>query len=159
MIYAFIQRLIRDQSGVGFVELALVAPLLAVLFLGMVDMSMIAATRVDMEQAAQRTTDYALGRRPLNGSTTYLVNEAVAASGQPSSNITVSLTLECDGVVQTSFTVICTSGQEIRRYATVSIRKTVNTGFNWRGLAAMFTGGSTTYTPITVIGDSVVRLQ
>jgi len=159
MIFAFLQRLVRDQSGLGFVELALVAPFLALLFLGMVDLSMITATKIDLEQAAQRTTDYALGRRPPNGSTTYLVNEAVAASGQPSSMITVSLTVECNGVVQSSYTAICTSGQEIRRFATVSIRKTVNTGFNWRGLAAMFTGGSSAYVPVTVIGDSVVRLQ
>jgi Flp pilus assembly protein TadG len=159
MIYAFIQRLIRDQRGVGFVELALVAPMIALFFLGMVDMSKIIAARIDMEQAAQRTTDLALGKRPPNDSTTYLVNEAVSASGQPSSNVTVTLSLECDGTVQSSFTGTCSTGQETRRFATVSITKTVNTGFNWRAMGAMFTGQSATYTPITVTGDSVVRLQ
>lgn len=159
MIYAFIQRLIRDQRGVGFIELSLVAPLVALLFLGMIDMSKIAATRIDLEQAAQRTTDYALGKRPPNGSTTYLVNEAVAASGVPSSDVTVSLTLECDGAVQSSFTGSCATGQETRRFATVSIRKTVDTGFNWRAMAGVFSGQGGSYTPITVIGDSVVRLQ
>ncbi|QKG71960.1 TadE/TadG family type IV pilus assembly protein [Erythrobacter mangrovi] len=159
MIFAFIQRLIRDKSGVGFVELALVAPLLALMFLGMVDLSRIVATRIDLEQAAQRTTDFALAKRPPNGNTSDLVNEAVAASGQPSSDVTVRLILECDGTAQTSFTANCTVDQETRRFATVAIRKTVDTGFNWRGMASIFTGQSATYVPVTVTGDSVVRLQ
>ena len=86
MIFAFFQRLIRDQNGVGFVELALTAPLLALLFLGMIDLSTVVATRVDLEQAAQRTTDYALAKRPPNGNTAYLVAEAKAASGVTSNS-------------------------------------------------------------------------
>ena len=101
MLLAFFQRLLRDQNGVGFVELALAAPLLALMFLGMIDLSVIVATRVDLEQAAQRTTDFALAKRPPNGNTAYLVTEAKAASGVTSdSDVTVTLTLECDGTVQ-----------------------------------------------------------
>ena len=159
MIYAFIQRLLRDQSGVGFVELALAAPLLALMFLGMIDMSNVIATRVDLEQAAQRTTDLALAKRPPNGSTAYLTAEAVAASGVPASDVTVTLTCECDGVVQSKFTDSCATGQVTKRFASVSIKKQVSTGFNWRIVGAMFSGGSASYTPITVVGDSVVRLQ
>ena len=160
MIFAFFQRLIRDQNGVGFVELALTAPLLALLFLGMIDLSTVVATRVDLEQAAQRTTDYALAKRPPNGNTAYLVAEAKAASGVTSnSDVTVTLTLECDGTVQSNFTDNCSAGEVTARFAKVAIRKTVATGFNWRALAAMVGGGSGTYRPITVEGDSVVRLQ
>ena len=159
MIYDFIQRLIRDQSGVGFVELALVAPLLALMFLGMIDMSKVISTRVDLEQAAQRTTDLALAKRPPNGNTAYLVAEAVAASGVPSNHVTVTLTCECNGVVQNKYTDSCATGEVTKRFATVSIKKEVATGFNWRIVGAMFTGGAATYTPITVVGDSVARLQ
>ncbi|MEZ5682036.1 MAG: TadE/TadG family type IV pilus assembly protein [Erythrobacter sp.] len=159
MIYAFIQRLFRDQSGVGFIELALAAPLLALMFLGMIDMSKVVATRVDLEQAAQRTTDLALAKRPPNGNTGYLVSEAVAASGLSSSNVTVKLTCECDGVVQNKYTDSCASGEVTKRFASVSIQTQVATGFNWRIVGAMFSGGNASYTPITVVGDSVVRLQ
>lgn len=159
MIFAFIQRLIRDKSGVGFVELALAAPLLALMFLGMIDMSKVISTRVDLEQAAQRTTDLALAKRPPNGNTAYLKAEAVAASGVSASDVTVTLTCECDGVVQSKFTDSCGSGQVTKRFAKVSIKKQVSTGFNWRIVGAMFSGGSANYTPITVEGDSVVRLQ
>ena len=137
MLFAFFQRLIRDQNGVGFVELALTAPLLALLFLGMIDLSTIVATRVDLEQAAQRTTDYALAKRPPNGNIAYLVTEAKAASGVTDNNdVTVTLTLECDGTVQSSFTDNCASGQVTARFAKVAIRKTVSTGFNWRAIAS-----------------------
>ena len=76
MFLHFIRKLARDCSGVGFIELALTAPLLALLFLGMIDLSSVVSTRIDLEQAAQRTTDYALAKRPPNGNTSYLVNEA-----------------------------------------------------------------------------------
>lgn len=160
MIFAFFRRLIRDQNGVGFIELALTAPLLALLFLGMIDLSTIIATRVDLEQAAQRTTDFALAKRPPNANTAYLVTEAKAASGVTNnSDVTVTLTLECDGTVQGSFTDNCTTGQVTARFAAVEIRKTVATGFNWRALAALASGGQAAYQPVTVQGDSVVRLQ
>ena len=160
MIFAFFQRLIRDQNGVGFVELALVAPLVALLFLGMVDLSKIVATRVDLEQAAQRTTDFALAKRPPNGNTAYLVTEAKSASGVTNSgDVTVTLTLECDGTVQSNFTDNCSAGEVTARFAEVAIRKQVATGFNWRAVAALFGGGNGTYRPVTVTGDSVVRLQ
>lgn len=160
MAKAFIQRLNRDQQGVGFVELALVAPLIALLFLGMTDLSKVISTRVDLEQAAQRTTDFALAKRPPNGDTTYLVNEAKNASGvTDSNNVTVKLVLECDGTAQPNFTAQCAPGQITARFANVAIRKTVSTGFNWRAIAAMFGGSSAEYRPVTVTGDSVVRLQ
>ena len=160
MLFAFFQRLIRDQNGVGFVELALVAPLLALLFLGMIDLSKIVTTRVDLEQAAQRTTDFALAKRPPNGNTAYLVTEAKNASGVTNTpDVSVKLTLECDGTVQANFTDSCSSGQVTARFAEVAIKRQVSTGFNWRAIAAMFGGGSGTYRPVTVTGDSVVRLQ
>lgn len=159
MFLHFIRKLARDCSGVGFIELALTAPLLALLFLGMIDLSSVVSTRIDLEQAAQRTTDYALAKRPPNGNTSYLVNEASTASGVPSSDIVVELILECDGTRQSSFTGSCTSGQVQKRFVSVAISKSVSTGFNWRALGAMFNGGNSTYSPVRVTGDSLVRLQ
>lgn len=159
MLFHFIRRLARDCSGIGFVELALAAPLLALLFLGMIDLSNVVSTRIDLELAAQRTTDYALARRPINGNNSYLVSEASTASGVPSSDIVVELILECDGTRQSSFASSCVAGQEQKRFVSVAISKQVSTGFNWRAMGAMFNGGNSTYAPVTVTGDSFVRLQ
>ena len=154
-------KLVAAQDGVGFVEMALVTPLLALLFLGMVDISTVVTTNIDLEQAAQRTTDYALARRPTDGSTGYLVAEAASASGRPSSDVKVDLFLECGGVRRSSFTDICDPGETTHRFAYVAIEQEVVTGFNWRAFAAMFdpSYGSGAYEPITVTGDSLVRFQ
>ena len=156
------RRLARNEDGVGFVEMAMLTPVLALMFLGMVDISKIVTANIDLEQAAQRTTDYALARRPTDGSTGYLVAQAVAASGRPADDVTVELTLECGGVERSSFTDICNAGETTHRYAFVAIEQEVVTGFNWRAMAAIFGGGdagSGAYRPVTVTGDSLVRLQ
>ncbi len=159
MLYHFLRKLYRDCSGVAFVELALAAPLMALIFLGMVDLSVIVSTRIDLEQAAQRTTDYALAKRPTSTNVSYLVNEAATASGRPASDIRVDLILECDGTPIGTFNSSCTAGQVQKRFVSVEIDQAVSTGFNWRGMAAMFDGNTIPYAPTTVTGDSIVRLQ
>lgn len=159
MLFHFIRKLTRDCSGIGFVELALAAPLLALLFLGMVDLSSVVSNRIDLEQAAQRTTDFALAKRPTNGNATYLVNEAATASGAATGDIDVQLILECDGNRQASFTSSCLAGEVQKRFVSVAISRNVSTGFNWRAMGAMFSGGSAAYAPVRVTGDSLVRLQ
>ena len=159
MLYHFLHKLYRDTSGVGFVELALAAPLLALLFLGMVDLSVIVATRIDLEQAAQQTTDLALAKRPTSTDTSYLVAEARNASNRPASDIRVQLILECDGTQGYSFNSNCSPGQVQKRFVSVAIDQPVSTGFNWRNMGAMFSGTTVPYSPTTVTGDSIVRLQ
>ena len=159
MLYHFLRKIYRDCSGVGFVELALAAPLLALMFLGMVDLSIIVATRIDLEQAAQRTTDYALAKRPTSANVNYLITEAMNASGRPATDIRVEFILECDGTQGYSFNSNCTPGQLQKRFVSVEIDQPVSTGFNWRNLGAMFSGATVPYEPTTVTGDSIVRLQ
>ena len=159
MLFHFFRKLRDDISGVGFVELALTAPLLALMFLGMTDLSIIVASRIDLEQAAQRTTDLALAKRPTSTDTSYLVAEAMAASGRPASDVTVTYILECNGTVMSSFNDTCAAGEVPKRFVSVSIVEPVTTGFNWRGLAGMFTGEVAAYEGTTVTGDSIVRLQ
>ena len=159
MLYHFLRKLYRDCSGVGFIELALTAPLLAVLFLGMVDLSVIVSTRIELEQAAQRTTDYALAKRPTSTDVSYLVTEAVNASGRPARDVRVQFILECDGVQGFGFNSNCVAGQLQKRFVSVEIDQPVQTGFNWRNMAAWFGGTRVPYEATTVTGDSIVRLQ
>ena len=159
MLFDFIRRLRRDESGLGFIELALVTPLLGLLVLGMLDGATIIQTCLDLEQAAQRTTDYALAKRPRNDDKTYLETAAYQASGAKRENISVNLIFECSGVKQTRFDGSCSPGQVAKRFVTVTIKRQVHTGFNWRLFAALGGGTGTQYVPVTVKGDSTVRLQ
>lgn len=159
MLYHFFRRLRRDTSGLGFIELAMVAPLLGLLCLGMLDAATIIQQTLDLEQAAQRTTDYALAKRPSGNDKKYLETAAREASGATAQQVNVQLIFECGGVRQANFTGSCNPGQIPKRFVSVAIRRPVQTGFNWRLLSARGSGANTTYQPITVTGDSLVRLQ
>ena len=152
------RRLIRDTGGMAFVELALVAPVLLLLLLGAIDMSRLISARIDLEQAAQRTTDFALSRRPTNSNTNYLVAEASAATGLPAANITAQLFLECNGVRITDFKSGCAVGQTSARYVSIRILDNVDPLFDWSGLAGLL-GAEGFNKTFVVTGDSVVRIQ
>ncbi|WP_310467629.1 pilus assembly protein, partial [Sphingomonas sp.] len=50
----------RDERGASVVELALVAPFLAAMLIGMVDMSNGYSDKLQLEQAAQRSIEKAM---------------------------------------------------------------------------------------------------
>jgi len=154
----FTRKLCRDSDGVALVEMALSLPLLLLLFLGMIDISRLVATKIDLEQAAQQTTDLVLAIRPNGTNASTYVAEAASASGLPADAVTVAVFLECDGVRQASLTAICADDEQLARYAYVSISDDVETQFNWTGIANLFDRQSRS-TTVTVVGDSTVRFQ
>lgn len=153
-----IGRLRRNEEAVAVIELALAAPLLMLLFVGMVDLSLLASAKIDLEQAAQRTTDYALAKRPTNGDGTYLANEAAGVAKVPLTNVTVELFLECNGVRQVSFDTPCSPGQAQARFASIEIRKKVEMTFNWKKMASFYEQTEQD-SEVQLAGDSVVRFQ
>ena len=148
----------NDCGGFGAMELALALPFLMLLSLGMIDASNLIAKKIDFEQAAQNTTDYALAVRPQSSSGTYLVTIAKSAAKVDASDVTVSITLQCDGTVQSNFNATCASGTVPARYVNVRISKAIAPKFDWAALASMLgiKGFSST---VTVVGDSRVRFQ
>lgn len=158
MICFFFSRLWRDKSGFGAMELALASPFLFLLGLGMIDASMLIGTKIDYEQAAQRTTDFALARRPNSANGSYLQTEAAAAAGVTASQVTVDIYRTCNGVRAGSFDGACGSGQITARYVNVVIAAPVETEFNWAGLASLL-GFQAFAATVVVAGDSVVRFQ
>jgi len=147
----------RDRSGASLIELGLALPLLMLMLLGMVDISRVVSNTIDVEQSAQRVTDFALAVRPASSSTTYLQSEANRFINTATDTAAITLTLECDGVSQ-SFNTVCATGADTARLASVTIRRKVDFLFNWGAFAAYF-GGSSLGSSTTVQGDSVVRFQ
>ena len=153
--------LVADRTGFGAMELALALPFLMLLCLGMMDASMLLGTKIDYEQAAQRTTDLAFARRP-NSATgreyTAYVAEAKSAAGVQTDDVDIDIFLECDGVRQSNFQAPCPSGQIPARFVSVQISNQVDTQFDWAGLAGLI--GFTNFPrQVTVVGDSLVRIQ
>jgi Flp pilus assembly protein TadG len=147
----------RCERGVSVVELALILPFLLMLVLGTTDVALGYARKLTLEQAAQRTTDLALARRPNDGNTAFLAQEAASASGQPIGNVTVEAFLECGGVRQATFTATCTTGLPAR-VVSVRIIQTRTLLFDYGKLTAVF-GRRLMPNTVTLSGDSVVRMS
>lgn len=145
------------ERGVSVVELAMILPFLLMLALGTADVAIGYAGKLALEQAAQRTTDLALARRPNDGNITYLTDEAVAASGQPNGNVTVEAFLECGGVRQSSFTGTCATGLPAR-VVSVRIIKNHKFLFDYGKLTAVF-GRRLMPNEVVISGDSMVRMS
>jgi Flp pilus assembly protein TadG len=103
----------RDERGTGLVELAMVTPMLALLTVGIVDLSEGFTRRAQLHDAVHRTLEKVAARRfrlTITGTTVdtaFMVADAAAAAGVQESDVTVTAWLECDGVQQPTFTSDC----------------------------------------------------
>ena len=130
-----LRKLARDRSGVATIELALCAPILATMVIGVTDISIAYGKKLELEQAAQRAMEKVMqttgGETPED---TIKIEAVCQYNGTDESgvcltapittaNVTVSYNLTCDGVV-TAYSSDCTSGQVEIRYITAEVRDT-----------------------------------
>ena len=125
-----LSRLRVDKRGAAAVELALAAPILATLIVGITDISRAYAMKLRLAQAAQRSIESIQWQGKNTNNYTTLSTEAAnaaTAAGYTGSTVVVNYRLECNGATNTSNTtgaainVACTSGQTTARYVTVTI--------------------------------------
>jgi Flp pilus assembly protein TadG len=144
--------LIRDERGASIVEMALAAPILASLLIGMVDLSSAYSMKLQVVQAAQRTIEKVQVSNFQESDKTALQSEAATAAGVSTSAVTVDAWLECDGA-KMAYTGSCTTGQTFARYVSVTIAKTYTPIFSMKFAGANADG---TY---TIRGRSGIRVQ
>ena len=144
-----------DQRGNAFVEMALVAPILATLLIGIVDISRAASTKLQLEQAAQRAIELVQRTNYATTMNSTLQSEATAAAGTGSS-ASVTSWLECnnDGTQLNYDTGTCSSGQVYARYVRVTVQKSFTPLFGTR----FFPGASSNGT-VNLTGYAFVRTQ
>ena len=151
-----LRKIVRDERGTSLIETALIAPMLAAMIVGMVDLSRGYAAKLKLEQAAQRTIEK-IQRHGYNvdGKTTDadLKTDAAAAAGVSSGDVTVTKTLRC-GTAQTvtSWTGSCTEGQPFARYVQVSVQGSYTPLF-------ALTWNRTASSAYTIIGVAGMRIQ
>ena len=117
--------LLRDRAGTVTIELAMVAPILAAMLIGLIDLSNAYSKKLRLEQVAQRTVERVMqnGFTVTQAPTLKAEAEAEAGAG---ATATVSWWLECDAVKQTgtlAYSAGCPDGQQYGRYVQVSIVK------------------------------------
>jgi Flp pilus assembly protein TadG len=96
----FISKLNQDCRGVATIELALYAPLLALLTIGTIDMSNAFGRKLACEQAVQRAIEKVMQTTGVLDVSSTIINEVAAQANIPeeekADKITVTYRLECD---------------------------------------------------------------
>ena len=160
----FFSRLRADKRGASVVELALCAPFLGALIVGMTDVSRAYAMKLRLAQAAQRAIESIQVNGKNTNDYTGLSAEATAAAtaaGYANSQIAVNYSLVCNGVVNTSnttgaaITATCpTSSPTYARYVTVTISNNYSPMF-----ATSYFPGANAQGQVAVSGYAGLRVQ
>ena len=117
-----IMQLRDDDCGMAAVEFAILAPVIALLMIGMVNLSMGFNRKLELEQAANRAVEKVMQTTQYTTVSGTLVAEAAAGANVPITNATSDNWLECDGVRQAVYDTLCPAGQRHSRYISVSVK-------------------------------------
>ena len=127
---------LRDERGAAVIELALLAPVLALMTIGVVDMSNAFSRKLQLEQAAQRsiekimqTTGDLTVENTIKSEAVCQVNgtntDGTCRSGViGEDDVTVAYRLECDATVVDDYETECAAGQKEARYISVTVAAT-----------------------------------
>ena len=149
-----ITRLAQDDRGASIIELALVAPILASLLIGMVDLSRAYSHKLMLEQAAQRAIEKVQQYQASTSTYTTLQTEAAAAAGVPVGNVGIDYWLECNGVRAADYNSVCPAGQVYERRVLVEVYGTFSPMFRSRRWPGANTDGT-----FTLNGKAGMRTQ
>jgi Flp pilus assembly protein TadG len=144
----FCDLLTGEERGTSMIEMAMVAPFLGVLTLGIADYSRGFAQRLALESAAHRTLERA-GVGSTQTDYSFLKQEAANAAGVPLTDVTLDNWLECGGTRMTNYDDPCTDGAQQARYIYVKIEKNFT-------LSIRLPGQPQT---MRLYGDAAVRVQ
>jgi Flp pilus assembly protein TadG len=152
-LYRRVRSLLRDSRGAAVIEVALIAPILATMVVGLVDLSRGYSMKLQLEQAAQRSIEKVMNGQATTTTAAALKTEAAATAGVAETAVVVDFWLECDGVRKTNYDTVCTSTQVYARFMSVAITKVFTPMFatKWAGANADGT--------FTVVGRTGVRIQ
>lgn len=136
MIRKLISSLRHDQRGAAVVELAFVAPILATLTIGVIDLSNAFGRKLALEQAAQRAIEKIMNTTADDTVEATLQQEAAKQANVPTSAVTVTFRLECNGTLSSGDS--CPDGQTMSQWINVKVEGTYDPMFNvtFGGVAA-----------------------
>jgi Flp pilus assembly pilin Flp len=158
------RNLARDERGASIIEMALVAPFLTALVIGMVDISRGYNAKLQLEQVAQRSVEKAMQGMQGDDSTDIfetLKEEAAETAEVPEDDVEVRYWLECNGVSQNNnpatmaadYEDVCGSGVRYSRHLNVRIEKTYTPMFATKWLGSNADGS------FTLVGEAGLRVQ
>ena len=111
----------RDERGVAAVELALLAPILATMVIGVVDLSSAFGRKLVLEQAAQRAIEKVMQTTVDTTVDLTIVNEAAEAAGVDVEQVELDFWLECDDEREADYNTECDATEKEARYIVLTI--------------------------------------
>jgi len=156
MMRALIRDLWRDRRGASLVELALIAPVLITVFAGILDCGRMFAAKLNLQQIAERSVEMATSAGVSNQTYQAIQTnmQSDATSAAPSTaTVTATLWLECNGTKQSDFNSACNTGEQIARYASLTINGSYTPTF------PLLFGTLVSNGKIALRGAASVRLQ
>lgn len=147
--------LLRNRKGSSAIEFALIAPIMAVMFVGVSDFARGLARKFQIEQASYRALEL-ITVGTIQSDYAYVAPEAATAAGVPVENVVVANWLECNGDVKAQFSEICPEGQETARFVRVTIQADFQPSFSYGPLTRGFVQEDGT---ILLTARSTLRVQ
>lgn len=117
-----LKRLRSDNRGAAIIELAIMAPVLAALTIGVVDMSNAFGRKLNLEQAAQRSVEKVMNTTADTTPTQTIIDEASAQAKVDADQIEVEYYLECDGTKSEAET--CAEDETSEKWLLVTVNDT-----------------------------------
>ena len=129
-----ILKLARAERGAAIIELAFVAPVIALMTVGVVDLSNGFSTKLRLEQAAQRSIEKVMQTTGVTSVEDTIANEAICqfngvkedGTCKPAplvaANVTVQHTLYCDNATTPTTDPDCAAGEVESRWIKVTLQ-------------------------------------
>lgn len=114
-----LSKFLRNQDGVATIELAIAAPVLATMSLGMFDVANAVAQRNSMQQASAEVALLIMAKPPSTGNVDYIKAAAAQATGLDVDDIGAEITHFCDDVEKE--TLDCTEDEDSASYVVVNL--------------------------------------
>lgn len=119
---------VRDERGTSLIEFGFLAPFLALLTMGVIDLSRGLAERFQLQQAVNASLELVQAKTRVADSSgevnyDFVKKEAMRAAEVGADQVTVDKWLECDGEDGYAWNKDCPAGTDTARYLRVHIRK------------------------------------
>ena len=137
--------LARDERGTSLIEFGFLAPFLAVLAMGIIDLSRGLAERFALQQAVNRGLELIQARPAVASATAtdldydFALVEARAAAGA-GATVTMTRWLECNGVDKGAASGSCADGEDTARYLRLRAVKNFQGDFYFSTIRMTATG-------------------
>jgi Flp pilus assembly protein TadG len=140
-----LRSLARDERGTSLIEFGFLVPFLALLTMGVIDLSQGLAERFAIQQAVAQGLELVQARPAVadaeSGDVDYsfVKNKVAAVAGVPANQVTLTRWLECNGT-QKTVNSSCAEGEVVARYLKVRVTKNFNGDFYYKTIPMAASG-------------------